>query len=311
MNKQSLLALAQCLLATSVLAHPPVLSVPASERVIGGTAAPPDSFPSAVSLEVLTPDGVGLCGGVLVNNHTVVTAAHCVYNFDTNTDIPAANMHVGYGSNSKKNQTFVPVHTVHVHYRFDAEQMTNDLAILTIDPVAYSASVRPATIYSGLLENGTKLTAVGWGLTIPGGNWASLPDKLQETEIVIGTPEECRKLVPTYETSNGPQVCTQNSLRPGSDTCQGDSGTGVYINVGGENYVVGVTSFGAAPNGDPTCALNDGLAIYTHLYYYLPYINEYAGTTVTGPAHRTHANRRHRHNGPGRRRPRNRHPSAE
>ncbi|KAJ2710309.1 Epidermal growth factor-binding protein type B [Coemansia spiralis] len=308
MYKPSLLVLAQCLLAACVQAHPPTVKAPAAERVIGGTAAPANAFPSVVTLEILSPLGVGLCGGTLLNNHTVVTAAHCVYDYDTNTYAPASSVHVGYGSNSRLNQTIVTAVAVHVNPKFSPLDTMNDIAIITIAPIPFSASVQPAPIYSGPLETGTALTAVGWGLTIPGGNFDTLPNNLQDTQIIVGTPDECRKLVPTYQSSNGPQICTQNSLRPGSDTCQGDSGTGVYIKAGGQNYLAGLTSFGAGPKGDPTCALGDGLAFYTHIYYYMPFILEYGRPVVTGPGHTAkdpksfdrpdrpvHGHRHHRH----------------
>ncbi|KAJ2611875.1 hypothetical protein H4S08_002949 [Coemansia sp. RSA 1365] len=269
-----------CLLCADSVAFASIFRNPANERIIGGQNAAPDAFPSAVSLDILLPLGVGLCGGTLINSHAVVTAAHCVYDFETSRPINASDVHVGYGSNNRQQQTVVTAREIHVHPDFDPVTTDNDIALLIIEPVERNSSVQSATIFSGQLAEGTNLTAVGWGLTNSSGSLGSLPDLLQQTTISIGNQNECRKLAPNYESSNGPLVCTQNSLIPGSDTCQGDSGTGIYITSSGQNYLVGLTSYGSSPSGDPTCALSDGLAIYTHVYYYKDFINQYAGGGV-------------------------------
>uniref|UniRef100_A0A3B4FNQ7 Serine protease 56 n=1 Tax=Pundamilia nyererei TaxID=303518 RepID=A0A3B4FNQ7_9CICH len=43
-------------------------------RIVGGSPAPPGSWPWLVNLQL---DGALMCGGVLVDSSWVVTAAHC------------------------------------------------------------------------------------------------------------------------------------------------------------------------------------------------------------------------------------------
>ncbi|KAJ2824762.1 Suppressor of tumorigenicity 14 protein, partial [Coemansia erecta] len=260
--------------AASVFALPPTLKVPANERIIGGEAAAPNAFPSAVSLQILLPQGPGLCGGTLINNHAIVTAAHCLYNYGSQAPVPASSVRIGYGSNSQSRETTVQARQVHLHPDFNPAETNNDIAVILIDQLtALNDSVRPATIFNGPLPEGTALTAVGWGLTSATGTSGDLPDLLQQTGIVVGQRDACRQLVPDYESSDGPQICTQNSLKPGADTCQGDSGTGVFVTSNGKSFLAGLTSFGSAPDGDPTCALDNGLAIYTHVFYFRAFLD--------------------------------------
>ncbi|KAJ2379164.1 hypothetical protein H4S02_007177 [Coemansia sp. RSA 2611] len=102
-----------------------------------------------------------------------------------------------------------------------------------------------------------RVTAVGWGMTSATGGFGSVPNSLQETELVVGSQKECREFVPGYESSDGPQICTQNKLLLGKDTCQGDSGTGVFITVAGSSYFRSFIDSVASPS-NKLAAEDDG-----------------------------------------------------
>ncbi|KAJ2559336.1 hypothetical protein EV175_000390 [Coemansia sp. RSA 1933] len=252
-----------------------------NERIIGGVESADGEFPSAVSLQIISDAGLGLCGGTLVTTSAVVTAAHCVYDFARGKPVSAQSVHVGFGSNSRDNQTVVTAQRVDVNPDFDPRETVNDIAIITIDPIELvPGSVEVAAIYSGKQPQGTQLTAVGWGLTTTDGSASGLPDTLKKTQIIVGSQTNCSKFIPGYKSSDGPQICTENSLRRGTDTCQGDSGTGVYRVVDGKSFLAGLTSYGANLAGDPTCALDDGFAVYTHVSYYREFIDGVVGEVL-------------------------------
>ncbi|KAJ2518356.1 hypothetical protein GGI11_000478 [Coemansia sp. RSA 2049] len=257
---------------------------PSNERIIGGTESAPGEYPSAVTLQIITSDGVGLCGGTLITSSAIVTAAHCVYDFTQGKVVNAQSIRVGYGSNSRSSQTIVTAQRVDVNPSFDPNETVNDIAIVSIEPVELGQSVNVAPIYSGSLAQGAQLTAVGWGLTVTDGGAGApnggLPDRLLDTQIVVGSQANCSKFIPGYTSSNGPQICTENALHPGDDTCQGDSGTGVFILSEGKRFLAGLTSYGANLQGNPTCALDDGFAVYTHVSYYRTFIDSIVGDVL-------------------------------
>ncbi|KAJ2286822.1 hypothetical protein IW141_005165, partial [Coemansia sp. RSA 355] len=206
-----------------------------------------------------------------------------MYNYNTLKPEPPSAVQIGFGSNNLTQQTHVKAQEIYLHPQFDPTNTSNDIALVIINPInEFNESVKPAVIYNGELPQGLELVAVGWGLTSASGTSDDLPDQLQQTFIVVGERAECRKLIPDYESSNGPQICTQNSLKPGADTCQGDSGTGVFVTNNGTTFLAGLTSFGASPEGDPTCALNNGLAVYTHVFYYREFLEQFAGAVQNG-----------------------------
>ncbi|KAJ1848492.1 hypothetical protein LPJ73_003954 [Coemansia sp. RSA 2703] len=263
----------------------------ANERIIGGAASAPGDFPSAVSLVIRMSNGVGICGGTLITDSLVLTAAHCVYNYATQSPWPARNMRIGYGDNLVDRQSITEGLSVHIHPEFDPSEPHNDIALIAIPPVQADTAV-PAQIFTGALPPGTHLTAVGWGKT-SNDPAVSLPNALRQTEIVIGDRATCSQFIPSYVSSDGPQICTENRLNKGSDTCQADSGTGVFAVVRGRSYLAGLTSYGANLAGDPTCALDDGFAVYTHVAYYRQFIDQVTAMV----ARRRHSFRHRRHRG--------------
>ncbi|KAI8323441.1 trypsin-like serine protease, partial [Martensiomyces pterosporus] len=253
-------------------------SFTSNDRIIGGTASAEGEYPYIVSLLIIFPDSKGLCGGTIIGDRVVVTAAHCVYDFDMLTPIDAENVYVGMGSNSRRRQTRVRAQAVHIHPQFDPNDIMNDIALIIIAPVSLGRSnIDGIQIYGGSIPEGTRLTALGWGQTGTNPHVNSVSDVLKRADIVVGSQADCRQFVPSFVSSDGPQICTENKLLPGDDTCQGDSGTGVVITVRGRRYLAGMTSYGASLQGDPTCALNDGFSIYTHVNYYMGFITAATG----------------------------------
>ncbi|KAJ2598293.1 hypothetical protein H4R99_004160 [Coemansia sp. RSA 1722] len=237
------------------------------------------------------PGGIGICGGTLITDSLVLTAGHCVYNYATERPWPANDMHIGYGSNLVDRQEITQGLDVYLHPQFDPSEPKNDIAIIRITPIQ-SGNVQAAQIYTGELNPGMSLTAIGWGKTSNSPN-VRLPNALQQTEIIVGYKDTCSQFVPSYESSNGPQICTENRLNRGSDTCQADSGTGVFATVNGREYLAGLTSYGANLAGDPACALDDGFAIYTHVAYYREFIDQVTGMAAKR-RRRLHRHRRHK-----------------
>ncbi|KAJ1963357.1 hypothetical protein GGI12_002099 [Dipsacomyces acuminosporus] len=249
-------------------------TVDSVDRIIGGTATKEGEHPYIVSVEMLLSGSKGLCGGTLIGDRMVVTAGHCMYDSQSSGALEPQNVIVGLGSNNRNRQTRIRAQAVHLHPQFDPVNIANDIAIIILEQSSSGRSnTATISVYSGSLPERTRLTALGWGQTKTTPGVVSVSSVLMRTDIIVGMQGECQQYLSSYVSSDGPQICTQNRLLPGDDTCQGDSGTGVVISSGGRYYLAGLTSYGSNLAGDPTCALNDGFAIYTHIYYHMGFIN--------------------------------------
>ncbi|GHE11005.1 hypothetical protein GCM10010339_69080 [Streptomyces alanosinicus] len=101
-------------------------------------------------------------------------------------------------------------------------------------------------------------------------------------DVYVGQPKACDRVKHDYRSANGPVICTENSYHPGADACQGDSGGPLTIEKGGRRYLAGILSYGANPEGNPTCALPDGFGIYTHAHQYADWLRDVVGTVPSG-----------------------------
>ncbi|KAJ2488316.1 hypothetical protein IWW37_004897 [Coemansia sp. RSA 2050] len=244
------------------------------KRIIAGTVVANGKYPFAVRLNIQRGLDEYLCGGALLLNNYVVTAAHCLVDSDTNAIAEPHTVSVCYGSNSVLEQTCTPALNVTVHRRYNPETISNDIAMLKISPVVLkTGSVETVPVYTGQLAEKQTLTTMGWGKT--SNNSTDLPTTLMSVDIMIGTTKECRVANSDYSSPNGPEVCSANALTPGKDSCQGDSGSPTIISSNGAVYLAAVTSSGTDPSnpGSADCATSDGLAFYTHVNYFMSFIS--------------------------------------
>merc|ERR1711982_259036 len=135
----------------------------ADGRIIGGEEAPPHEFPWQISLRNL---GSHICGGSIINQNQVITAAHCVEGALPVMDSVVAGAHhrLLEGGHQKRRIKSMEAHEDHNNPRFN-----NDVAIITVtEPFDFSdPNVQPIEMF--LLEDAeipaeTVCNVTGWGL---------------------------------------------------------------------------------------------------------------------------------------------------
>ncbi|TYC13787.1 serine protease [Actinomadura syzygii] len=196
--------------APSALADPdPPGPGDVTTNIIGGEdATEPYSF--MVSLQD-DPRG-HFCGGSLITDRWVVTAAHCV------ETLRPGDLRLRIGSLRKDEGGSVRgVDRIVVHP--DRTETTFDAALVRLDQPVANAPVpldarQPA---------GAPTRLIGWGCASPGPNTgcADAPDVLQQLDSAIREPSACVNIVAPIDAAF--EVCTGNpDTRSGA--CFGDSG---------------------------------------------------------------------------------------
>ncbi|XP_053150312.1 transmembrane protease serine 12-like isoform X2 [Hemicordylus capensis] len=216
-------------------------------RIVGGRDAILGSWPWQISLQVYQ-FGTGyhhICGGSLINNNSVLTAAHCTKHWmDPEFWRAVIGLHHLY--RYQPQVVKARVSTIIIHSDYDKVTYENDIALFQLEKyIPYSDYIQPICLPKAPLT----LTAAnhcyisGWGATREKGK--KNPAILQETEINIIPQHICGSPDWYWGIVKENMLCA-GSEHGGVDSCQGDSGGPLmcYFPDVTKFYLVGITSFG-------------------------------------------------------------------
>ncbi|KAM6931722.1 coagulation factor X isoform 1-T1 [Lycodopsis pacificus] len=231
-------------------------------RIVGGVLERPGGSPWQVL--VCRSDGYGFCGGTLVSDRWVVSAAHCL---EQTAD------HVTIGDYDKRRpdpgEQVIKVQKVFVHPHFHSFTFDSDIALLYLDkPVVRSPTAVPACLPDPhlsryLLQEENRGVVTGWGLTHDRGRSSSR--FLRKVTLPVVSYKDC--------TASTEQVVTDNMFCAGyqdvgMDACSGDSGGPFVVNYRGTWFLTGVVSWGEK------CAAKGKYGVYTRLGNFLNWIRD-------------------------------------
>ncbi|KAJ2743631.1 hypothetical protein GGI20_003603 [Coemansia sp. BCRC 34301] len=217
----------ETLLGTGALRMAAGVAIPSLEkRIVGGFLMPGVLAPYSVSLVKADGDKQYTCGGTIISNNFILTAAHCVIS-KANVIIPAANITMGYGNVDRNAQKKVKATGVFIHPQYisgSERDVRYDIALVEVKKLKFNKNTGSIPIYKGTIIAGQKLMAMGWGAAEDG---ATKLNMMRGTIVTTGDTESCQTYYRNFDDNNGPQLCTLGKLNPGSSTCTGDSGSSV------------------------------------------------------------------------------------
>ncbi|XP_017840406.2 LOW QUALITY PROTEIN: trypsin-1 [Drosophila busckii] len=233
--------------------------VPNANRIVGGTQVRTNKYPWIAQM---LRGSTLFCGGTLINDRYVLTAAHCVYGMDM-SQVTIRLLQFDRSS-SQAGAVTRSVAFAHMHAAYDTDVLVNDIALLRLNaPVPLFDAMRPVCLPSSAQQRFDYKQAIvaGWGLSKEGGATSSV---LQETVVPIITNAQCRAT--SYKSMIvDTMLCAGLVQTGGRDACQGDSG-GPLIVPDRIFRLAGVVSFGYG------CAKPNAPGVYTRVSSYLDWI---------------------------------------
>lgn len=200
-------------------------SLPSTVRIVGGLAASPNQFPHQVAL---LSQGSLFCGGSLIRNKWVLTAAHCVYRENqviqpSSVTVLAGTITLSQGGVSRTVRRIIP-HELYANFR-------NDIALLEMQQVyQLGTSISTIALRRTAVPSGSTVIISGWGRLYNNG---PLPSVLQYNQATALSRVAC-----AVQTGfSGGLLCLKSPANNGA--CNGDSGGPAVYN----NQLVGVANF--------------------------------------------------------------------
>ncbi|XP_058840091.1 proclotting enzyme-like [Topomyia yanbarensis] len=208
-----------------------------NSRVVGGNYSDIGSYPWMASLFY---KGVFTCGGSLINDRYVLTAAHCV----VRSDPKGFEVFLRRPSIVSTNPEMVQRHVATIKLnRYQGLRYNNDVALLGLqEPVSIGSELMPICLPNGSSSyQGEKATIIGWGRTANG----SLSDTLQQLTVPVLSNQECKRTGYFRFQITNRMMCA-GYLDGGRDSCYGDSGGPLQLidSATGRYEIIGVVSWG-------------------------------------------------------------------
>ncbi|KFQ25726.1 Transmembrane protease serine 12, partial [Merops nubicus] len=206
------------------------------------------AWPWLVSLQIHQTGAcfAHICGGVLINEDSVLTAAHCITQWkDPYSWRAVLGVHNiwKHGKHAAKRN----IRSITVHPEFEREIFLNDIALFKLaSAVRYSDYIQPICLPPAHLpldrDNQTQCFISGWGRTAEKGKNSAV---LKEAQVEIIPSSVCNGSEAYRGTVNDDMICA-GSPAGGTDACQGDSGGPLACHHLSTNkyYLVGIASFG-------------------------------------------------------------------
>ncbi|XP_072349656.1 trypsin-4-like isoform X1 [Scyliorhinus torazame] len=226
-------------------------------QIIGGRETKPGDWPWQVSLH---KGGRHFCGGSILSQWWVLTAAHCIRRFRAEQiSVETGTIELGHA----KAQRFA-VASISNHEQYNHSTFDNDISMLQVKtPIIFSGDQMPVLLPlsdSFHIKAWAPCFVIGWGTT----QHERRPLILQEVEVELIDWHSCLKWIVGL---------TRNMLcagfeEGGRDACQGDSGGPLMCQgMNSETWIqIGIVSWG---NG---CGESHSPGVYTLISNYIKWL---------------------------------------
>jgi len=236
--------------------------VKADPFIVGGTEATPHEFPWQVYIQM---DFSYFCGGSVISDEWIMTAAHCVKGFSFFSITLGAHYSNSGGITADSEEELY-------NDLYDEHDLSNDIALIRVPKITFNDKIQPVCLPSnsevGTDFVGTKMTVSGWGKYCDS---CGISPVLRKVTRPVMSNRECNSV---YGIITDGQICLDTT--GGKGTCNGDSGGPMGKKDSSDVFTqYGVVSFGASAGCEKDFPVG-----FTRVTEYLDFISEKTGIVI-------------------------------
>jgi len=212
------------------------------QKIVGGYSAD-EAIPWQVSVRSCESGTCHYCGGTILDEKTVITAAHCYEAYGT---MEGHFVMAGTTDRSDSSGQTIAIDSIerNTDMPYDSRTLNNDYLILKLKSAfAFNDNVQRACLPDASYKPnvGEKCYVSGWGKLRYGPG--SLPEDLQWVDVPIVSNDVCSQKFNGINRITNSMMCAGYE-EGGKDSCQSDSGGPLICNSGGKATLAGVVSYG-------------------------------------------------------------------
>ncbi|XP_053683030.1 transmembrane protease serine 9-like [Sabethes cyaneus] len=272
-----LIVIAVCAAYAAFHHNPPQCGIPqiaGNELILNGLETSPGDWPWHVAIYHRKGRSMEFaCGGSIINEQFVLTAAHCIMNTINGFQLAPNRIVVRMGIHDLNvvNPKSVQQHEVgKIHAFANFTRFIDDIALIHLSTIIqFNDYVQPVCVNLEPNITGEYGTVVGWGLTEDD----DVSTILRKVDMPVIDPIVCLKSDRTLfgQTLDDGLFCA--GFTNGTAVCNGDSGGGIFFKRANTWFLGGIVSFSQTRSDGTGICHSKGYGAFTKVEKYLSWIS--------------------------------------